>query len=87
MAATATEPAPVEAPGLPDYVLNPNATLSDASANWRHGRAPDYTQTRKVYEESMQSQDIVELLQQTFCLYVNAGSDLDDLFVLLTDVS
>lgn len=53
MAAAAVEPAPAETPGLPDYVLDPNATLNDASANWRYGRAPDYTQTRKVYEESM----------------------------------
>jgi hypothetical protein len=52
MAATAVEPAPVEVPGLPDYVLDPNATLKDATATWRHGRAPDYSQTRKVYEES-----------------------------------
>jgi hypothetical protein len=53
MASAAVEPAPAEAPGLPDYVLDPNATLKDDSANWRHGRAPDYSQTRKVYEESM----------------------------------
>jgi hypothetical protein len=38
--------------GLPDYVLDPNAVMGD-SANWRYGRAPDYTKTRKVYEESM----------------------------------
>ena len=53
MAATVAEPVPTETPGLPDYVLDPNATLSDVSANWRHGRAPDYSQTRKVYKESM----------------------------------
>jgi hypothetical protein len=52
MAAIAVEPAPAEALGLPDYVLDPNATLKDAYANWRYGKAPDYTQTRKVYQES-----------------------------------
>jgi hypothetical protein len=52
MAATAVESAPVEAPSLLDYVLDPNATLKDDSSNWRHGRAPDYSQTRKVYEHS-----------------------------------
>lgn len=40
------------APGLPDYVLDPNAVMGD-TANWRYGRAPDYTKTRKVYEEGL----------------------------------
>jgi hypothetical protein len=53
MAAAAVAPPPAEAPGLPDYVLDPDATLKDASTSWRHGQAPDYTKTRKVYEESM----------------------------------
>jgi hypothetical protein len=52
MANVAGPPPPAEPPGLPDYVLNPNATLGDASANWRYGKAPDYTNTRQVYEES-----------------------------------
>lgn len=37
---------------LPDYVLDENAVLKDAAAKWRHGRAPDYSKTRKVYAES-----------------------------------
>lgn len=41
-----------EAPALPDYLLDPNATLSDNSAKWRYGKAPDYSKTRKVYGES-----------------------------------
>lgn len=39
------------APALPDYLLNPNAVLNDAS-EWRYGRAPDYSKTRTVFEQS-----------------------------------
>ena len=42
-----------EAPALPDYMLDPNAVLGDNSAEWRYGRAPDYSNTRNVYEQSM----------------------------------
>lgn len=45
--------AEVEAPpGLPDYLLDPNATLKDHDSKWRYGKAPDYSNTRKVYEQS-----------------------------------
>ena len=37
---------------LPDYVLDENAVLKDAAAKWRHGRAPDYSRTRKIWAES-----------------------------------
>ncbi|KAL4740623.1 hypothetical protein BDV11DRAFT_90122 [Aspergillus similis] len=37
---------------LPDYVLNPNAVLSDTTASWRYGRLPDYTKTREFYEKT-----------------------------------
>ena len=63
MATTAVEPAPGETPGLPDYVLDPNATLKDNSSNWRHGRAPDYSRTREVYEQSTSIQVTAEILQ------------------------
>lgn len=43
---------PNMAPGLPDYVLDPNAVLKDTAA-WRYGRAPDYSNTRRVFEESV----------------------------------
>lgn len=39
-------------PSLPDWVTDPNAVLADEIASWRYGRAPDYTQTRKMFEES-----------------------------------
>jgi len=45
---TPVEPA---APALPDYVTDPDAVLKD-KANWRYGRAPDYSKTRKVFAES-----------------------------------
>lgn len=38
--------------GLPDYVLDEDAVLKDTNVNWRHGRAPDYSKTRKVWAES-----------------------------------
>jgi hypothetical protein len=53
MATVDVQPPPAEAPAVPDYLLDPNATLKDASAEWRHGKAPDYSNTRKVYEQSM----------------------------------
>ena len=39
------------ATALPDYLTNPDAVLGDA-AHWRYGRAPDYSNTRAVYEKS-----------------------------------
>ena len=39
------------ATALPDYLTNPNAVLGD-SAHWRYGKAPDYSNTRAVYEKS-----------------------------------
>lgn len=45
-------PAAEPAPALPDYVLDENAVLKDVIDTWRHGRAPDYSRTRKVYAES-----------------------------------
>lgn len=38
---------------LPDYVTTPNAVFSDEGVQWRYGRAPDYTKTRKVWREGM----------------------------------
>jgi hypothetical protein len=52
MATVDVQSQPAEAPGLPDYLLDPNAVLKDSSVNWRYGRAPDYSNTRKVYNES-----------------------------------
>jgi hypothetical protein len=56
MATADIQSPPAEALGLPDYVLNPNAVLGDSSAKWRYGKAPDYSNTRKVYQESTLSQ-------------------------------
>ncbi|KAF9872391.1 hypothetical protein CkaCkLH20_10218 [Colletotrichum karsti] len=38
-------------PALPDYVTSPNAVFGDEGVQWRYGRAPDYTKTRKVWRE------------------------------------
>ncbi|KAL9601186.1 MAG: hypothetical protein Q9219_002686 [cf. Caloplaca sp. 3 TL-2023] len=51
MADAALEPAPAPAPALPDYLLDPNAVLKDA-AEWRYGKPPDYSNTRKVWQET-----------------------------------
>lgn len=48
---------PVEAqpeaapPALPDYLISPNAVFQDQGVQWRYGKAPDYSKTRKVWEE------------------------------------
>ncbi|KAK9243338.1 hypothetical protein V1506DRAFT_389941 [Lipomyces tetrasporus] len=39
---------------VPDFALDPNAVLQDTDAAWRHGAPPDYSNTRKVFEESKQ---------------------------------
>ena len=52
MATADVQAPPAEVPGLPDYLLNPNAVLTDSSAAWRYGLAPDYSNTRSVYEQS-----------------------------------
>lgn len=53
--ATADVQQPVQdkpAPSIPDYLADPDAVLKDTHSNWRYGRAPDYSKTRKVYAES-----------------------------------
>ncbi|PNS14587.1 hypothetical protein CAC42_2644 [Sphaceloma murrayae] len=53
MAAADVQQPPAEAaPALPDYLTTPNATLGDKEANWRYGKAPDYSKTRKVWEDT-----------------------------------
>ena len=39
------------APAVPDYLSNPDAVLGD-TAEWRYGKAPDYSKTRQVFEKS-----------------------------------
>jgi len=39
------------AEALPDYVLDPNAVMKDSEAAWRYKSPPDYTKTRKMWEE------------------------------------
>ncbi|KAL8720706.1 MAG: hypothetical protein Q9225_002472 [Loekoesia sp. 1 TL-2023] len=47
MSAAAVEPAP----SLPDFLTDPNAVLKD-SAEWRYGKAPDYSNTRAVWAQT-----------------------------------
>ncbi|KAK5088007.1 hypothetical protein LTS08_004931 [Lithohypha guttulata] len=42
------------APGVPDYMLDPDAVLKD-EATWRHGSPPDYSGTRKIWAETKRS--------------------------------
>ena len=58
-APVAEAPAAEPAPALPDYVLDENAVLKDVINSWRHGRAPDYSRTRKVYAESLSTTSTV----------------------------
>ncbi|KAK9353693.1 hypothetical protein V1505DRAFT_353482 [Lipomyces doorenjongii] len=39
-------------PTIPDYAGDPNAVLNDTNAVWRHGDPPNYSNTRKVFEET-----------------------------------
>ncbi|KAK9321778.1 hypothetical protein V1517DRAFT_325361 [Lipomyces orientalis] len=39
---------------VPNFAIDPNAVLKDTDAVWRHGAPPDYSNTRKVFEESKQ---------------------------------
>ncbi|KAI7461795.1 hypothetical protein KC351_g16636 [Hortaea werneckii] len=43
--------APEPAPAVPDYLASPNAVFNDVGVQWRYGKAPDYSKTRKVWEE------------------------------------
>ncbi|EME49153.1 hypothetical protein DOTSEDRAFT_49468 [Dothistroma septosporum NZE10] len=38
-------------PAIPDYLATPNAVFGDEGVQWRYGRAPDYSKTRKVWAE------------------------------------
>lgn len=40
------------APVIPDYLASPNAVLGDEGVQWRYGKPPDYSKTRKVWEDS-----------------------------------
>lgn len=46
------KPATPSASELPDYLTDPDATSRD-DAQWRYGKAPDYSNTRRVWEQSM----------------------------------
>lgn len=58
MAAVEVE-APKEAAAVPDYLASPNAVFDDKDVQWRYGRAPDYSKTRAVWEESKSCQKAV----------------------------
>ncbi|KAK1091964.1 hypothetical protein LTR48_005260 [Friedmanniomyces endolithicus] len=52
MAAADVQAPPAEpAPAVPDYLASPNAVFNDEGVKWRYGKAPDYSKTRKVWEE------------------------------------
>jgi hypothetical protein len=52
--------------GLPDYVLDQDAVLKDTEVNWRHGRAPDYSKTRKLWSESKHSPSNPPILSPSY---------------------
>ncbi|KAK6432219.1 hypothetical protein LTR95_011614 [Oleoguttula sp. CCFEE 5521] len=52
MASADVQQPPAEAaPGVPDYLASPNAVFDDEGVQWRYGKAPDYSKTRKVWED------------------------------------
>lgn len=40
------------APDLPDHLVNPNAVIVDEGVEWRYGKPPDYSKTRKEWARS-----------------------------------
>lgn len=48
-------PADAATSGVPDYLASPNAIFDDEGVQWRYGKAPDYSKTRKVWEEGERS--------------------------------
>jgi len=79
------KPTDAPAPGLPDYVLDANAVLKDVDANWRHGRIPDYSKTRKIWTETKKANheaaslpDLVEKLVKNWEIEASYKMDLKD---------
>ncbi|RDW82862.1 hypothetical protein BP6252_03974 [Coleophoma cylindrospora] len=73
------------AANIPDYCLNPNAVLEDDILSWRYGRAPDYTNTRKVYQQTRSQthepgslEDIVENLVKNWEVEASFKQDIND---------
>lgn len=69
----------------PDYLLSPNAVLGDKIESWRYGKAPDYTKTRKVFEEGKRSNheagslpQLVENLVKNWEVEASFKTDLKD---------
>jgi hypothetical protein len=67
-----TEPAP--APAVPDYLASPNAVFGDEGVKWRYGRAPDYSKTRKVWEEGKLSSCMTLLTRGPSIVWQTHGS-------------
>ncbi|KXH60872.1 hypothetical protein CSAL01_12726 [Colletotrichum salicis] len=70
---------------LPDYVTTPNAVFGDEGVQWRYGRAPDYTRTRKVWREGRKMnhkagslEEIVENLVKNWEVEASFKTKLDD---------
>jgi len=85
MAAPDVQAPPTETPDLPDYLLDPNAVLKDDSTNWRYGKAPDYSNTRKVYEqtktkshEAASLPNLVENLVKNWEVEASFKTNIDD---------
>ncbi|OBT69471.1 hypothetical protein VE03_01019 [Pseudogymnoascus sp. 23342-1-I1] len=85
MATTDAEAPPAAAPELPDYLFDPNAVLKDTSANWRYGQPPDYSNSRKVYNETKTQNheagslpSLVENLVKNWEIEASFKSDIKD---------
>ncbi|KAG9245553.1 hypothetical protein BJ878DRAFT_533829 [Calycina marina] len=81
----AVEDSPTGPPGLPDYVLDPNAVLKDTTAVWRYQRPPDYTNTRRVYNhtkskhhEAASLPDLVENLVKNWEIEASFKTSIKD---------
>lgn len=52
---------------FPDFMLDPDAVLKD-NATWRSGKAPDYSNTRQVYDRS--KSPLKTVLQRGICTLI-----------------
>ncbi|OLN97618.1 Pathogen-related protein [Colletotrichum chlorophyti] len=81
----AAQAAPSPREALPDYVTSPNAVFADEGVQWRYGRAPDYTKTRKVWREGKKMnhtagslEEMVENLVKNWEVEASFKTKLDD---------
>jgi hypothetical protein len=65
----APEPAPAP---IPDYMTDPDAVSKDEGVEWRFGKAPNYSNTRKVWAQGKHKHLLFTPIQITL-LHIGRG--------------